>query len=133
MDLVSFSRLANGSFCSSSNLPSIKAWKTSFGHFPHEFSSLFYVDCVFSCVRKQFSIQYGQNVSQPNFKLNKLLKNHIYFSFGAMQEPYNQLLLLTTHIQGSVFIIGMILGVFFDEFRNWLKINAVRIFYLISC
>ena len=40
----------------------------------------------------------------------------------------SQELYLPTHIHGSVFIIGMILGVYFDEIRDWLRESAVSWF-----
>lgn len=58
-------------------------------------------------------------------KIRITLYNSNDFRFVSASNPLTQALHYPTHIHGSVFIIGMILGVYFDEIRDWLRKSAV--------
>lgn len=53
-------------------------------------------------------------------------KSLIYlFCRQSVLDEYFRLLLTPTHIAGSVYLIGMILGLYFDDIRKWIEKSVV--------
>ena len=57
--------------------------------------------------------------------IRSILLTLIDCRFETSYDSITQALYYPTHIRGSVFIIGMVLGVYFDELKDWLKENTV--------